>query len=257
MDTQKFPNGLETQMSAIQNVAGGEKQRICIARAILADPPILLLDEATSALDEVSQHHVQEALNTLMKGRTTLVIAHRLSTIKNSDKIIGMRDGRVVDDGTHEELIKKDDGVWKQMWEQQSERPKEEAVAPRTLQRTTTTTEGKFTVLRQAVCDLTDSSDPRLSSIMTIINDIENLSGQAAGKLSTTTESDPHRLRSFLLKDSNWGTLRALHKAGVLQGLPDKKRSDNFQDASTGTTLVTNTASIRAATLRRQHTSHL
>ncbi|CAK0894266.1 unnamed protein product [Prorocentrum cordatum] len=71
-DPQKFPNGLETQMTVAQNVAGGEKQRLCIARAILANPPILLLDEATSALDEVSQAQVQEALNKLMAGRTTL-----------------------------------------------------------------------------------------------------------------------------------------------------------------------------------------
>merc|ERR1719183_645470 len=106
-------------MSVVQNVSAGEKQRICIARAILADPPVLLLDEATSALDEVSQANVQEALNKLMKGRTTLVIAHRLSTIKDSDKIIAMKDGRVADDGTHEELLKKPDGVWKQLWTQQ------------------------------------------------------------------------------------------------------------------------------------------
>merc|ERR1712048_1024966 len=115
-DPQKFPNGLETQMSVVQNVACGEKQRICIARAILADPPILLLDEATSALDEVSQANVQEALNKLMKGRTTLVIAHRLSTIKDSDRIIGMEAGKVVDDGTHHELLQKPEGVWKKLW---------------------------------------------------------------------------------------------------------------------------------------------
>jgi len=118
-DPLKFPNGLETRMSSVQNVAGGEKQRICIARAILANPPILLLDEATSALDEVSQAQVQEALNKLMKGRTTFVVAHRLSTIKDSDKIIAMEDGRVVDDGTHQELLQKQDGVWRKLWLEQ------------------------------------------------------------------------------------------------------------------------------------------
>merc|ERR1711865_1120547 len=103
-------------MSVVQNVAGGEKQRICIARAILANPPIPLLDEATSALDEVSQKHVQGALEKLMLGRTTLVVAHRLSTIKDSDKILGMDAGKVVDDGTHEELLNKPEGIWKTLW---------------------------------------------------------------------------------------------------------------------------------------------
>eukprot|EP00928_Gymnodinium_smaydae_P043093 TRINITY_DN28953_c0_g1_i1.p1 TRINITY_DN28953_c0_g1~~TRINITY_DN28953_c0_g1_i1.p1 ORF type:complete len:808 (+),score=93.36 TRINITY_DN28953_c0_g1_i1:43-2424(+) len=118
-DKLKFPEGLETMMSAVGNLAGGEKQRICIARAILANPSILLLDEATSALDEISQQHVQEALNELMKGRTTFVVAHRLSTLRNADKIIGMSDGLVIDDGTHEELLAKDDqepNVWKKLW---------------------------------------------------------------------------------------------------------------------------------------------
>mmetsp|Transcript_71045 Transcript_71045/g.179287 ORF Transcript_71045/g.179287 Transcript_71045/m.179287 type:complete len:705 (+) Transcript_71045:3-2117(+) len=119
-DSQKFPNGLETKMSVVQNVAGGEKQRLCIARAILADPPILLLDEATSALDEDSQAHVQEALNRLMKGRTTFVVAHRLSTIRKSDVIIGMEAGKVVDIGTHDELLDKPNGVWKRLWERQA-----------------------------------------------------------------------------------------------------------------------------------------
>merc|ERR1711879_135580 len=76
-DKDKFPEFLETRMEMVPSVSGGEKQRLCIARAILVDPAILLLDEATSSLDEVSQHRVQEGLNALMKGRTTLVVAHR------------------------------------------------------------------------------------------------------------------------------------------------------------------------------------
>ena len=86
-------------------LSGGQRQRLSIARAILKNPPILILDEATSALDSESEHLVQDALDKLMDGRTTLVIAHRLSTIRNADLIAVMNEGRIIEAGTHDELM--------------------------------------------------------------------------------------------------------------------------------------------------------
>jgi ABC-type multidrug transport system fused ATPase/permease subunit len=116
----EFKDGYDTQVGerGVQ-LSGGQKQRVAIARAILLDPSILLLDEATSALDAESEHLVQVALDRLMVGRTTLVIAHRLSTVRDADTVLVMEHGRIAERGTHDELLRRKDGLYKYLVQRQ------------------------------------------------------------------------------------------------------------------------------------------
>ena len=115
-----LPNGYDTNIGDSGNkLSGGQKQRLSIARAVLKNPPIMILDEATSALDTESEKLVQDALENMMRNRTSIVIAHRLSTIQNSNKIVVLQKGEIVEQGTHAELIEKE-GLYKKLVQMQS-----------------------------------------------------------------------------------------------------------------------------------------
>ncbi len=118
---ENLPQGFDTLVGERGiKLSGGQRQRIAIARAVLKDAPILILDEATSALDSESEKLIQEALATLMKGRTSIVVAHRLSTIARLDRIIVLDAGKIIEDGSHTELLKKKKGIYASLWSHQS-----------------------------------------------------------------------------------------------------------------------------------------
>ncbi len=118
---KELPYGLETYVGERGiKLSGGERQRVAIARAILKNAPILILDEATSSLDSQSELLIQDALNNLMAGKTTIVIAHRLSTIQKMDRIIVIDNGKIIEQGSHDKLLKKEESLYKKLWELQA-----------------------------------------------------------------------------------------------------------------------------------------
>ncbi|MBE6599330.1 MAG: ATP-binding cassette domain-containing protein, partial [Ruminococcaceae bacterium] len=115
----RLPEGYNTVLSeGGSNLSQGQRQLLAIARAVLADPKILILDEATSSVDTRTEMHIQQAMVALMKNRTSLIIAHRLSTIRDADMIIVMKDGAVMETGSHEELLAKE-GIYYDLYQNQ------------------------------------------------------------------------------------------------------------------------------------------
>jgi subfamily B ATP-binding cassette protein MsbA len=118
---QQLPEGYDTQIGERGvKLSGGQRQRLALARAILTDPRILILDEATSSVDAEAEFLIQQALEGVMRGRTSLVIAHRLSTIREADKIIALHDGRIREIGDHQELLERG-GLYSQLYRRQLE----------------------------------------------------------------------------------------------------------------------------------------
>jgi len=118
---QELAQGYDTEIGERGvKLSGGQRQRLALARAILADPRILILDEATSSVDAEAEYLIQQALDEVMKGRTSLVIAHRLSTIRNADKIIALHDGKIREVGKHSELLERG-GLYSQLYQRQLE----------------------------------------------------------------------------------------------------------------------------------------
>ena len=125
----RMPDGYHTRIGAgFQELSGGERQRVSIARAILKNPKILILDEATAAMDTATERKIQHALSELVKGKTTIMIAHRLSTLRDADRLLVIERGKVAEEGTHAELLAKEDGIYKKLYTLQEEALKDAGI---------------------------------------------------------------------------------------------------------------------------------
>jgi subfamily B ATP-binding cassette protein HlyB/CyaB len=119
----KLPQGYDTMIEERgANLSGGQRQRIAIARALAVNPPILIFDEATSALDYESERVIQVNMRSIVRNRTVIIIAHRLAAVRDCNRIVGMADGRIVEVGSHDELLKRPNGLYASLWALQSER---------------------------------------------------------------------------------------------------------------------------------------
>ena len=124
---ESLPDGYDTQIGERgSTLSGGQRQRMSIARAVLLDPPVLILDDSTSSVDVQTEDQIRQAMESVMEGRTTFVIAHRLSTVHRADAIVVLEDGRIVDRGTHQELLAMD-GLYRRIYDLQL-RPQEEVM---------------------------------------------------------------------------------------------------------------------------------
>jgi subfamily B ATP-binding cassette protein HlyB/CyaB len=118
----RMPLGYDTMIEERgANLSGGQRQRIAIARALATRPRILIFDEATSALDYESERIIQTNMRSICKGRTVIIIAHRLAAVRQCDRIIAIRDGRVVEDGSHSDLLSRPEGLYAKLWRMQSD----------------------------------------------------------------------------------------------------------------------------------------
>ncbi|MBR4216752.1 MAG: ATP-binding cassette domain-containing protein, partial [Candidatus Methanomethylophilaceae archaeon] len=117
---RSLPDGYDTVLNDADSLSAGQRQQLTIARALVRDAPLLILDEATSSVDTRTEKHIQNAMDRLMKGRTSFVIAHRLSTIKDADLILVVKKGSVIESGTHQQLLAKG-GFYKELYDSQFE----------------------------------------------------------------------------------------------------------------------------------------